>query len=200
MDCKIPIEVMLQSLEEVKFFLLASPEENRKLTEVNLINHDLIKLSETGGFYTKALEKWNSRLVADQRKWVTFRTVMVREYERMLTEGSVTTIHQEGYVTAFNSEETIRNEESLSEAIVKCAERASQAESRVSELEGRLAMLEMGSTAAQEPPDLPVPHTSRWFLSRFLHRSWFLLHETPCHILPGGLLVPSLLRACTRTR
>ena len=46
-------------------FLLASPEENRELTEVNLIDHALIKLSETGGFYTKALEKWNRRLVAN---------------------------------------------------------------------------------------------------------------------------------------
>ena len=49
-------------------FLLSSPEENRELTEFNLINHALIKLSETNGFYTKALEKWNVRLVADRRK------------------------------------------------------------------------------------------------------------------------------------
>ena len=56
---------MLRSLEEVHMFLLASPEENRELTEVNLIDHAIIKLSETGGFYTKALENWNGRLVAD---------------------------------------------------------------------------------------------------------------------------------------
>ena len=58
MDRNMPIEVMLQSLEEVQIFLLASPEENRELTEVDLIDHALIKLSETGGFYTKALGKW----------------------------------------------------------------------------------------------------------------------------------------------
>ena len=45
--------------------LLVIPEENRELTEVNLIYHSLIKISETGGFYTKALEKWNGHLVAD---------------------------------------------------------------------------------------------------------------------------------------
>ena len=56
MDLNIPIEVMLISLEEVKMFLLVSPEGNRELTEVNLIYHSLIKLSEAGGFYTKALE------------------------------------------------------------------------------------------------------------------------------------------------
>ena len=60
---------------------------------------------------------------------------MVGEYKRMLTEGSCTTIHQEGYGTAFHSEEAMRNEESLTKTIVKYAERASQAESRVSKLE-----------------------------------------------------------------
>ena len=60
-------------------FLLASPEENRELAEVNLTNHALIKLSETGGFYTKAMVKWNVPLVADRRKWATFCTVMVGE-------------------------------------------------------------------------------------------------------------------------
>ena len=95
MDRNIPIEVMLGSLEEVQMFLLASPEYKRELTEVNLIYHALIKLSYTGGFYTKALEKWNGRLVADRRKWVTFRTVMGGKYERMLAEGADTTIQQE---------------------------------------------------------------------------------------------------------
>ena len=79
MDCDMPIEVMLQSLEEVQMFLLAIPEENRESTEVNFIDHALIKLSETGGFYTKAMEKWNGHLVADWRKRATFRTVMVGE-------------------------------------------------------------------------------------------------------------------------
>ena len=51
------IEVMLGSLGEVQMFLLVSLEENRELTEVNLIDHALIKLLETGGFYTKSLEK-----------------------------------------------------------------------------------------------------------------------------------------------
>ena len=95
MDRNMPIEVILRSLEEVQMFLLASPEENRELTEVNIINHTLIKLLETGGFYTKAVEIWNSRLVADRRKWVTFRTVMGGKYERMLAEGADTTIQQE---------------------------------------------------------------------------------------------------------
>ena len=44
MDCNMPIEVMLRGLEEVQMFLLTSPEENRELTEVKLIDHDLIKI------------------------------------------------------------------------------------------------------------------------------------------------------------
>ena len=144
-------------------FRLASSEENRELIEVNLIDHALIKLLETGGFYTKALEKWNGRFAADRRKWATFRTVMVGVYKRMLAEGSGTTIHQEGYGTAFHAEHTMNDEETLTETIVRYAEWASQAESRVSDLEGRLAMLEMGSTAAQAPPGYapqPPPHTA----------------------------------------
>ena len=136
MDCNMPIEVIMQSLEEVQMFLLASPEENRELTEVNMIEHTLIKISETGGFYTKALEKLNGHLVANWRKWVTFCMIVVGEYERMLAEGSGKTIHQEGYGTAFHAEETMSKEETLTETIMKYAERASQAESKVSKLEG----------------------------------------------------------------
>ena len=163
MDRNMPIEVILTSLEEVQMFLLASPEENRELKEVNLINHALIKLSDIGILYMKALEKWNGRLVADQRKCATFRTVMVGEYNRMLAEGAGTTIQQEGYGTAFHTDETMSDEESLTEIIVKYAEHASMAKSRVSELEGRLYMLDMGSTAALAPPvyaPQPPPHTA----------------------------------------
>ena len=88
---------------------------------------------------------------------------MVGKYERMLAEGAGTTIQQEGYGTAFHAEEDMSYEKLLTETIVKYVERASQAELRVSELEGRLSMLEMGSTAAQAPPGYvpqPPSHTA----------------------------------------
>ena len=44
MYSNIPIDVMLRSLEEVHMFLLSNLEENRELTEVNLIDHAIIKL------------------------------------------------------------------------------------------------------------------------------------------------------------
>ena len=55
------------------------------------------------------------------------------------------------------------DEKTWTETIVKYAKRASQAESRVSKLEGRLNMLEMGITAAQAPPGYapePALHTA----------------------------------------
>ena len=70
----------------------------------------------------------------------------------MLAEGAETKMRQEGYGTAFNAVENLSYKESLTETIVKYAERASLAESKVSELEERLSMLEMDSTAAQAPP------------------------------------------------
>ena len=136
MDRDMPIEVMLQSLEEVQTSLLASLEENRELTEVNLIDHALTKLSETGGFIQR---RWKSGIAAwslINTSGKTFCTVIVGEYKRMFKEGLVTTIHQEQYGTAFHAEETMSDDEYLTETIVKYAERVSQVESRVRELEG----------------------------------------------------------------
>jgi hypothetical protein len=96
MDHMQPIEVMLWGIEEVQIFLLASPDEGRQLSELNLIDHALIKLSKTGGMYTKALETWNGRPPHDRKTWAQFHKVMVKQYEKMLAEGADTTISQEG--------------------------------------------------------------------------------------------------------
>jgi hypothetical protein len=152
MDRMQPIEVMLRGIEEVQMFLLASPDEGRQLSEVNMIDHALIKLSETGGMYTKALETWNGRPPKDRKTWANFREVMVKQYEKMLAEGAGTTIGQEGWGTAYNAigpDDTDSN--SLTESIVKYAERASLAESKVSDLESRLSMLEMGGQQYAPP-------------------------------------------------
>ena len=62
MNCSHLIEVMLRGIEEVQIFLLANPEEDRQLSEPNLIGYALIKLSKCGGMYAKALERWNKVL------------------------------------------------------------------------------------------------------------------------------------------
>jgi hypothetical protein len=133
--------------EEVQMFLLASPDEGCQLSEVNLIVHALIKLSETSGRYAKALEAWNGRPPQERKTWAQFREIMVQQYEKMLAEGSGTTISQEGWGTAFNAIGTHQDDDgnSLTDSIVKYAERATAAESKVSELECRLSNLEMGN-------------------------------------------------------
>ena len=48
---------MLRGIEEVQLFLLANPDEDRALTEPNLISKALIKLTKTGGMYSKDIKK-----------------------------------------------------------------------------------------------------------------------------------------------
>ena len=49
-----PVEVMLIVIEEVKLFLLANPDKDCALTELNLISYALIKLKKLGGCMPKA--------------------------------------------------------------------------------------------------------------------------------------------------
>ena len=62
-----PIEVMLRGIEEVQIFLLANPEEDRQLSDLNLIRYALIKLSKCGGMYAKALKRWNKVLPKNRK-------------------------------------------------------------------------------------------------------------------------------------
>ena len=52
------VEVMLIVIEEVQLFLLSNPDKDRALTEPDLIIYALIKLTKTGGVYSKGKEKW----------------------------------------------------------------------------------------------------------------------------------------------
>jgi hypothetical protein len=150
MDRNNPVEMMLRGIEEVQMFLLADAEENQEMTEVQLIKYGLIKLSKTGGLYAKAIEHWNARDPKDRRAWVDFKTHMIEEYEKLLRESGGTTMGQEGYGAAYNATEETEDS-SLAESIVKYAERATSAERTVADLEGRLAVLEMGTTMAPPP-------------------------------------------------
>ena len=70
---------------------------------------------------------------------------MVGEYHSMLAKGAGTMISQEGYGAAFHAKEYLSNRDSLTETIVKYTKRASLVESKVSNLEERLATLNTGS-------------------------------------------------------
>ena len=81
-----PIKVLLRRIEEVQIFLLEKPDKGRQLSEVNIIDHDLNKLSKTGGMYVKALNNWNW-LTPDERKtWFQLRKVMGDQYEKCWPE------------------------------------------------------------------------------------------------------------------
>ena len=51
-------EVMLRNTEDVQMFLMANPDGDLKLSDVNIIRYAMIKLSKCGGLYTKAIERW----------------------------------------------------------------------------------------------------------------------------------------------
>ena len=55
--------------------------------------------------YSKALARWNAKVVTNHIVWANFRNHMIVEYEKVLDEGGRTTISKEGYGTAFHTTE-----------------------------------------------------------------------------------------------
>ena len=131
-----PIEVMLWGIEEVQIFILTNPEEDRQLSEPYLIGYALVKLSKCGGMYAKALKQWNKVIPNNRKKWAIFRKHMINEYELKITEGEGTTMGQEFGVT-MHTTDTNPEEDSLTEAVTKYAERATRAEANMAEMEAR---------------------------------------------------------------
>ena len=143
MDRNLPVEVMIKDVEDVQRFLLANPADKMEMTDVQLCTHGLIKLSKTGGLYTKAVERWNQKDLILRQQWTAFKTHFIEEYEKLLAAGAGTTMAQEGYGRQSAYKMVEEETSSLAESIVQYAERATTAESRVSELESRLSALEM---------------------------------------------------------
>ena len=123
-----PVEVMLRGIEEVKLFLVSNPDEDRVLTEPNLISYALIKLTKTGDMYAKEIKKWQKRPLQDRRKWSEFSSHMVEYYEQQITKTEVTTMGQDGYVIAMHAAEDLTYWGFLTEAVIKYSDRATQAE------------------------------------------------------------------------
>ena len=121
---------MLQGIEEFQIFLLAKPEEDRQLSEPNLIGYALTKLSKCEGIYAKALERWNKVLPNNRKKWALFRKHMINEYKLDITEGGGMTMGQE-FGVAMHAADTNTEEDSLTEAVTKYAERATRAEANM---------------------------------------------------------------------
>jgi len=153
MDRNQPVEVMLKGMEEIQMFLMAHPDGDRELSNVNLISYGSIKLAKCGGLYTKAMERWQAMPGPNKKVWANFRKHYITEYEKLLAEGGGTTLGQEGYGGTFYMADTMDDDTSITESIVKYAERATMAESKVSNLEQRLAQLEVNSQMGAPPPN-----------------------------------------------
>ena len=108
-------------------FLMTHPDGDCELRDVNLISYAMIKLSKCGGLYTKAIERWQSKTKEDKNIWANLRQHLIAEYEKLLEEGGCMTLCQEGYGTAFNYTEATMEEYSITESIVRYAERTTAA-------------------------------------------------------------------------
>ena len=135
MNIMQPVEVILRLIEEVQLLLSANPDEEWALTEPNLTSYLLIKITKIGRIYAKGIEKWQKRHTQDSRKWSEFLAHLVEDYERQLTETGVTIMGQEGYGTAMHAVEKLTDGDFLTEAVTKYAERATQTEARMAQME-----------------------------------------------------------------
>ena len=166
MDRNAPIEVMLRDIEDVQMFLLAHPEGEKEMSETQLIDYAMIKLSKTGGMYAKGMARWRKRDTTEKKKWMDYVKFMVAEYERLQHEMGGTTLGQEGYRGAYmETEEQDDDGSSLAASVVEYAEKASRTDTRVSDLEARLAAFEMSTHGQQQPPPMygPMPPQSMYY-------------------------------------
>ena len=109
-------------------FLMTYRDGDCEISNVNLIRYAMIKLSKCGNLYTKAIYQWQIKNAADKKIW------LIVDYEKVLPEGRVTTLGQEGYGMTFNITEGIRNYSSITYFIVRYTEHATEAEGKVQAL------------------------------------------------------------------
>ena len=143
------VKVMIRDIEDVQGFLLTNPADNIDLTDVQLCTHGMIKLSKPEGIYANAIERWNLKDRTIHQQWIEFKTPFISEYKKMLAVNGGTSMVQEGYGTGGEYSAIDDDGSSLAESIVQYAERATQAEGKVNELESRLAALKMGPPPKQ---------------------------------------------------
>ena len=85
--------------------------------------------------YDKGIKKWQKRPPQDRRKWAELSAHMVEDYKRRLTKTGGTTMGREGYGTAMHAAEKLTDGDSMTEAVTKYVERATQAEERMAQME-----------------------------------------------------------------
>ena len=131
------IEELIREIEDIQMFLMSIPSGDRKLPEITLIDHALMKLQGTN-LYSKAIERWQS---VTSKTWLEFKTHFKKEYARMLKEGGGNTMQNEGYGTAFNTIEDDTSLISITEGLTNYAEKQSATETTVTNLTDHAAFL-----------------------------------------------------------
>ena len=130
-------------------FFMSDTTEDCTLKELQLITYAIIKLTATG-LYTKAIEQWSGLDSADRQQWSQFCPFIIGQYERMLRESGGPTAGQQGYGSSFHAaEETINNNSAalILESVTRYAERATAAESEVSDLKTAVSVLQQQMAA-----------------------------------------------------
>ena len=107
------VKVVIRVIEEVPLLLLANPNKDCTLAYPNLICYALIKLTKTGGIYSKGIERWQKRPPQDCQQWDELSVHIVKYYKRQLTKMGGATMGQEGYGTAMHAAEYLSDEYSL---------------------------------------------------------------------------------------
>ena len=87
------IKELIQEIEDVQMFLMAIPSADRKLPEITLIDHAIMKL-KTVGIYGKAIERWTA---VASKTWLNFKKYFKSEYARIPKQGVNNTMAHEGY-------------------------------------------------------------------------------------------------------
>ena len=128
---------MLREIEKLQLFLISNPDEDCALTEPNLISYTMIKITNTGGMYTKGIEEWQKRTPQDRRKWAEFSAHMVEDYEQHIINMERNTMVQEGYGTAIHAVEDLTYGVSIMEKVTKYVEKATHEEERMAQMEAK---------------------------------------------------------------
>ena len=124
---------------------MVHPDEDQELSNVNLILYGSIKLSKCGGLYSKAIERWQAKPTQEKKVWANVHQHFITKYECRLAEGGWPALGQDGYGGVYHMADTMEDGSLIIESIVKYGKWATAAETKVSDLEQRLAQLYMDS-------------------------------------------------------
>ena len=67
MDRNQPVEVMLCNTDDVQMLLMAHPDGDHELSDINIISYGMIKPPKCGSLYKKVIERWQRNTRTDKK-------------------------------------------------------------------------------------------------------------------------------------